>query len=311
MATPDADAKKLDDVLLAMDVVDTLRHRDQLLAKELDAAGREETLIKRLREIYDAQGIEVPDTVLREGVKALEEHRFTYTPPKMSVGVMLAKLYVGRDRWLRPAMGIVAAAILGLTSYQFGIAGPAKARAEATQIALAETLPAELVSLRDAIQGASQEDRARTLAEAITQEGMGAIAAQDAAGAAAAVTALKQLQSDIAIAYDIRIISRPGERSGIYRIPDDAPNARNYYLLVEAVDARGRTFPVTIRSEEDQQVKRVTQWGQRVTEGTYNAVAADKQDDQIIQNAVIGRKAAGFVTPTFTVDTQGGAILKW
>ncbi|MGB5297749.1 MAG: DUF6384 family protein, partial [Thiogranum sp.] len=68
----------LDDVMLAMDVVDTLRRRRRLVERELDAEGREQDLKQRLRKIYTAQGIEVPDHVLEEGVAALKEERFVY-----------------------------------------------------------------------------------------------------------------------------------------------------------------------------------------------------------------------------------------
>ena len=51
-----------------MDVVDTLRHRDLILQKELDQDGREKKLIARLREIYAAQGIKVTDEILLQGV---------------------------------------------------------------------------------------------------------------------------------------------------------------------------------------------------------------------------------------------------
>ena len=65
----------LDDVMLAMDVVDTLRHEQNLVARELGATSREAELIERLRKIYRDQGIEVPDHILKEGVKAFAEKR--------------------------------------------------------------------------------------------------------------------------------------------------------------------------------------------------------------------------------------------
>src|SRR6476646_3526463 len=71
----------LDDLMIAMDVVDTLRHRDDLVQRELNEEGRESELVARLRQIYRDQGIEVPDHVLADGVKALQDSRFVYTPP--------------------------------------------------------------------------------------------------------------------------------------------------------------------------------------------------------------------------------------
>ena len=68
-------AAPLDDVMLAMDVVDTLRHREHLVRRELNEKDREKALIARLREIYAGQGIDVPDAVLVEGVNALRDNR--------------------------------------------------------------------------------------------------------------------------------------------------------------------------------------------------------------------------------------------
>ena len=48
----------------------------------------------------------------------------------------------------------------------------------------------------------------------------------------------------------------------------------------------------------------------RVSEETFNAVAADKADDQIIQHAEIGRKPKGALAPVYEIDA-GGAILEW
>jgi len=66
-----------------------------------------------------------------------------------------------------------------------------------------------------------------------------------------------------------------------------------------------------VTSEEDRRSARVTRWGQRVSEAVFYAVAADKGDDQIVQNSVIGQKPAGYLSPQYTVETPGGAILEW
>ncbi len=62
--TATGDRGSLDDVMLAMDVVDTLRHNERLVERELSTEDREQALLKRLREIYTAQGIEVSYAVL-------------------------------------------------------------------------------------------------------------------------------------------------------------------------------------------------------------------------------------------------------
>ena len=94
-------------------------------------------------------------------------------------------------------------------------------------------------------------------------------------------------------------------------MPEDDPGGRNYYLIVEAVDANGALLPVRITSEEDQAVKRTSSWGIRVSERVFNAVADDKADDQIIQNATIGAKRRGVLEPDYAIPVLGGRIVEW
>ena len=309
-ATPQT--QTLDDVLVAMDVVDTLRHRDLILQKELDQDGREQQLIARLREIYAAQGIEVTDEVLLQGVRALEEQRFHYRPPAPSLGVRLAKIYVARDRWWKLLAGGFAALAVGVFAYQVGIVQPAKAKEARIERAITQTLPDQLAAVHGDIIEISQSETANLLAATYLLDGQTALETRDVDTVETAIARLNQLKTDLSVAYQVRVVYGPGEpRSGIFRIPDDAPNARNYYLIVEAVDPAGRLVDVEIDSEEDRKTERVTRWGQRVSEDAFNAIASDKRDDQIIQNAVIGSKSAGTLSPPFTVATPGGAILEW
>ena len=53
------------------------------------------------------------------------------------------------------------------------------------------------------------------------------------------------------------------------------------------------------------------EWGLRVDEATYNKVAADKRDDGIIENPVVGAKHRGELDPEYTVATTGAAVTKW
>ena len=303
--------KSLDDVMLAMDIVDTLRHRERVLDKELSTEERETKLIERLREIYSAQGIKVPDHILKDGVQALEEKRFTYNPPKDSFSIKLAHAYVNRGRWLKPIGLVVGIAAFATGIYEFGIDGPREAKQEAQQIELTQSIPQSLASARDSALALAATDNARTRLETTYQNGTDAARNGDITQARAALSTLEDLKSDLSKTLSIRVLSEPGERSGVFRIPDDVPDARNYYLIVEAVDAGGTVASLEIASEEDRSVKRVKRWGVRVTEGEFNRIAADKQDDQIIQNAVIGSKSRGALVPTYTVNTAGGNIVEW
>ena len=111
----------LDELMLAMDVVDTLRHQELVLARELEADDRDERLLERLREIYTAQGIEVTDEVLAQGVAALREERFVYPGPAPSFGRSLATLYVTRGRWGKWVGGIATIVVVAALGGQLAI----------------------------------------------------------------------------------------------------------------------------------------------------------------------------------------------
>ncbi|MCA8956061.1 MAG: hypothetical protein KDC87_08300 [Planctomycetes bacterium] len=110
-ATPEVHVP-LDEVMLAMDVVDTLRHQQEQIEAELGGEQRERQLTARIKSIYAAQGIEVDDAVIAQGVEALVEDRFRYTPPERGFAVRVAEVYVERGRWAWRAL--LAAAVVGV-----------------------------------------------------------------------------------------------------------------------------------------------------------------------------------------------------
>ena len=116
---------------------------------------------------------------------------------------------------------------------------------------------------------------------------------------------------DIKTGYELRIVSRPGERSGVWRVPDANPDARNYYIIVEAVSNNGQKLELPITNEEDGRTYYVKKWGLRVDKEVWERVAADKKDDGIIQNNLFGIKRSGSSTPDYLMETIGGAITSW
>jgi hypothetical protein len=293
----------LDELMLAMDVVDTLRHKELMLAREVEADDREQRLVTRLREIYTGQGIEVSDEVLKQGVAALQEERFVYKGTAPSFARSLAMLYVTRARWGKWVTMGVAVVAIGAAAFQFGIRGP-ELRAEAA-------LPGELQSAYKTVVAETQDPAALSKAEQLLTDGKAQIDHRDFSQAGATVSALHALDGRLRQQYELKIVQHPGERSGVYRVPDDNPRARNYYLIVEAVTPSGERLVVPIRSEESGQTSPVRAWGLRVDEATFNKVAADKRDDGIIEQDVVGEKRRGVLEPEYTVATTGAAITKW
>lgn len=298
-----AEKPPLDEVMLAMDVVDTLRHRERVVERALSADERDRELIARLKEIYAGQGIAVSDAVLERGVRDLRENRFVYTPPAPSLGRKLARVYVSRARWGKP-LGLGAALLaVVLISWQVFVRGP--------ELRAVAALPGELQQAHAAAVDLAEPPAVDAAADAIHAEGERALAREDYAAARAAIDELEALSETLRLRYEVRVRSRPGELSGVWRIPEDNPGTQNYYLIVEAVDADGARLTLPITNEEDGETERVSRWGQRVNEATFQAVANDKQDDGIIQDPVIGEKRPGRLVPDYEAGVQAGAITDW
>ena len=294
---------ELDEVMLAMDVVDTIRHQELIVERELNSDERRKQLLARLKSLYAAQGLDVPEHVLAEGVAALEEDRFAYEPPAASLETTFARWYVSRSRWGKPLLAVLVLAALVLLAWQVFVARPEAARIAA--------LPTSLQSSYQAVLDVAATEAAEDRAHALLADGEAALDRGDTAAAAETISDLESLQAILAQRYELRVVSRPGELSGVWRVPEANPGARNYYLIVEAIDDAGNAIALPVRNEEDGKLHTVRTWGIRVDQETFERIAADKRDDGIIQDYVLGVKERGQLQPSYRVSTSGAAITSW
>lgn len=349
----------LNDVMLTMDVVDTLRYRRQVVERELATEDHDQAMIEKVRKIYADQGLDVSDEVIAAAVAALREERFTYKPPRSGFNRMLANLYVRRGLWFKIIGAAVVILVCALLVYRFTVSGPAKrqlARAtaaveqaweqfqasspagevaksgrrlyenaqrdlkngdtaaasrQAQTLEQLAQLPAALESLHSRSLAEAREGSARQQAEALFEQGQRALAAGDVGAAEAARQSLDELLNQLQQAFALRVVSRPDESSGFWRTPPNNPSGRNYYIVVEAVNAKGETVTVPITSEEDGRTNLVSKWGMRVDEGVFEQFRRDKGDDGIIQNNRFGQKRRGYLSFDYAVPTSGGAITEW
>jgi len=224
----------LDEVMLAMDVVDTLRRRERLVKRELDDLNREQDLKGRLRKIYETQGIEVPDHIIEEGVAALEEDRFVYKPPSGGLDVKLARVYVRRGDWGKWVLGGIAVLIVAWVLTYFVLVAPDA------------SLPDDLAAAHAQVLEIAKSDNARETAERLLNAGRSSLRDEDADAARVALKSLEDMQTSLEQEYRLRIVNRPGEKSGVWRVPDVNTRARNYYIIVEAVDPTGSVLAQSI-----------------------------------------------------------------
>lgn len=303
MAEEMPESRPLDDVMLAMDVVDTLRHQQLLVERELNTDDRDQKMIERLRGIYASQGIEVPDHVLQEGVVALKEDRFVYDRPGSGFQTWLARLYVMRGKWGKPLLLVVGTLSIVWFAYIFLVSGPA----EREKASLPARLQSQYQLLEQQAKGPAAKERSRMLLET----GNSALQQNDTDALLGVLDKMGNLQSEIDLQYELRIVSRPGEKSGVWRIPDANIDARNFYIIVEALTPDGRVLELPVVNEEDGRTYQAKKWGLRVSEEEFERISSDKMDDGIIQDNRFGMKRKGYLEPEYSKPTTGNAITSW
>ncbi len=298
----------LDELMLAMDVVDTLRHEEAFVERELGEEAREQKLMERLRAIYRKQGIEVPDHVIADGVAALKEDRFTYTPPASGLRTTLAHAYVSRHRWGKKVIMAGLAVILGLAAL-IGVNRYAAYQETQERLAITQGLPERIANLSYEISAVAKDAAALERAATLATAGSAAAHSEDRAGAEAAIAQLQALLATLKQEYTVRVVSRPGEKSGFERT---APNGgKAYYLIVEAIDAAGKALTISVRDDETSQTQSVSRWGIRVDKSIFDAVRQDKMADGIVNNAIVGRKQLGAMAPEYVDRVSDSAITRW
>ena len=299
----DVDKAPLEDLMAAMDVVDTLRHDQSIAERELDGEGRRERLLVRLRDMYNAQGIDVPDHVLEEGIAALEQERFQYVPIASSWRTKLAHIWVSRSRWGKPIGFLAIIACLFYGYYFFTDVLPERK--------LKAGLPEQISTSFSVISNLAKNPEVINQAESESQNAYQAIGDGKFEQAALILERLQETKRLLGIEYTVRVVSRPNERSGVWRNPPNNPTGRNYYLIVEAIDSAGEVLELTIVNQENNRAKVKRSWGLRVNEDTFFRVAADKEDDGIIQSNKVGKKLRGYLKPEFSIATSGATITEW
>jgi hypothetical protein len=156
-----------------------------------------------------------------------------------------------------------------------------------------------------------RSDQARETVERYFNAGQAALGNEDRDAAREAIKRLEEARTILAQEYTVRIVNRPGENTGVWRILDLNTGVRNYYIIVEAVDPSGKVLAVPVENEETKKTERMKQWGLRVDERTFRSIAEDKRDDGIIERDRFGSKARGELVPHYEMQTTGGAITQW
>lgn len=200
----DENATRFDDIMLALDAVDTLRHEAAVVDTELTSDERREAMIVRLREYYAGQGIEVSEEILDRAVADMDANRFVHRPLPPGLSRTLALAWVRRGRYLRrtafvAALGMALAAV-GDYAYDVGVVKP-RERAAAELAADLETRIPQAIAEQHAraldAAGRYRDPSAAALADTRRAAALEHVAAGRAADARGEVDRIRALADDL------------------------------------------------------------------------------------------------------------------
>jgi hypothetical protein len=220
-------------------------------------------------------------------------------------------VWIDRGRIGKIAAGIVAVVLAAVLIHYFAVTRPRELAEERAREEIGQVLPNALQSGYEAISTEAKSDAAKGQAERLLAEGKAALKRGDAEGARKASADMTALLNELRAEFDLRIVNRRGEVSGVWRKPSVNPRARNDYLIVEAIAPDGRILPRTIRNEETGATSTVKKWGIRVSNEVFQRVLADKRDDGIIEKNLVGQKKRGSLDVDYVTPVLGGAITEW
>lgn len=153
---------------------------------------------------------------------------------------------------------------------------------------------------------------ARTQGEGLWSNLVAGLESENQEQVSSALASLTDLGNRLNQAYVLRIVQSPNERSGVWRVEEGNASARrNYYIVVDSVDAMRNLVPLSIRNEETGRNERVSRFAVRVPESEYELVRQDKQDNGIVDRAQFGSKDAGVLEPVYHYKIAGGMITDW
>jgi hypothetical protein len=130
------------------------------------------------------------------------------------------------------------------------------------------------------------------------------------AGVSAPVPSLKPVATETTQEVSYRVVDRKGEKSGFWRMRGNDAATKQWFVVVEAADANGKTFPVPVKSADTGVVKEVSKWAIEVTEKDFVALS-----DQLLKSKVIrepiGKAQSKTSQPKWTVSTTGAMLTEW
>ncbi len=279
-------------------------------ADELEAAGN---FFNRYARQGDVEAGVTPENHDAAGMAAGEVRSlltsadgfFTQARDLLALEAKLAKISDGAERSMEYVRGadppalLVERAELAYSKVNAHISSRNLSEARQDLVALAmiardavesERLCLEADQLYSSLQTVAAEGSAVALGRRLHQRAQRLAETGDVDRLRGTVQSLSQLGTQLDREYRLVIVG------AFWRFKNDNSGVRNYYLRVQAIDTYGNPLAMSIRNDKTGQTRRVREWGERVSKAVYDRVGADKADNGVIDEDLLGTKQRGYLT---------------
>ncbi len=320
------------DMLRIMDVASALRRERETAEAQLDVATAKVRLRERLLATAAASGEPVTTAEVDAAIEQYFASQHRYEDPPPSWKRFRAHLWVMRFSCLFLAV-LVVSCTFGVMALVGAFANESPSVAHKPVVVVPATQPSAPVptptplptpkpsadaqlaaawqsfqTTRAAAEKVASDDDARQRVQAAIVAGEAAHAGENLQELKDAQAAMATLAARLREAYEVRIISRPGEDSGVERLSNGATSGR--YVVVEAVTENGRVLTRRIRHGETGAYVDVRKWGEQISDAVWARVVADKRADGIVDEALFARKVAGSYDDVVVLDDGTGKPLR-
>ena len=308
LASDRPDSLSVPEMLRIMDVATSLRLDREQVEEQLDVDLLKDRLKERMLAASRVTGEPVTPEEVDAAIRQYYDNLHTFQEPKLGLAVALAHVWVRRGEILG-TLGMLLLA--GTLAWWLFLSPDARLSTGGRNRRQVAQLSGEIAREAQVVRSIARDPGATASlaellgeADAFRQKG-------DPKGLAYVRRAMARMEARLLEEYAVKVVSGAKQQSAFDRTyaHPDGKRSPAYYLIVQAQTPDGTTLTRQIHDSEDNTVKDVTTWAERVPEAVYRRLARDKREDGMLDETAFAEKRKGSIDEEVTMKGADGRSL--